>query len=145
MPMRSGPRPSRASCIVSPILGRTGADFVRVEGLFFAAGFFFAAVLRDFAAVRDFAVLRAGARPRAVDARFVERDRLELFDLVATVFATLVDFGNTTHAFRAPSASLHTTSANCYGWGQTLTITRRRENGRRFERSKQTRFVSKSP
>ena len=84
---------------MSPKLGRSGAAFLRVVVFFFAVDFFFAAVLRE---VLDF--LRAGARPRAVDARLFERDRAELFDFVATVLATLVDFCDTTHAFRALSA-----------------------------------------
>ena len=82
---------------MSPKLGRTGA-FLRAVDFFFVVVFFFAAVLRE---ELD---LRAGARPRAVEARLEERDRVERFDFVATVLATLVDRAHTSPAFRAPSA-----------------------------------------
>lgn len=83
--------------MVSATLGRVAVDFARVDGFlvvdFFAVDFFLVVV-----------VLRAGARPRAVDARVFERDPEALFFVVATVLATLVDFCDTTHAFRALSA-----------------------------------------
>ena len=81
---------------MSPKLGRTCA-LVRAVDFARAVDFFFAAGLR---LVLD---LRAGGRPRAVEVRFVERDRVERFDFVATVLATLVHLKNTNPAFRAQS------------------------------------------
>ena len=104
---------------MSPKLGRTCAlvravDFARAVDFFLAVVFFFAAGLR---LVLD---LRAGGRPRAVEVRFVERDRVERFDFVATVLATLVHLKNTNPAFRAQSVEARAIRATSWRWLATL-------------------------